>query len=397
MCQIGIILSKYDYDDDNELRSDDSDDNDSDPDEITTDCEDTSLKECYERVKKVFEKDNYPIFKFNAFGRILNRKDMSSALVKICKKLCSNSLNINTEFNLKWSIKNYDKKQQDSYLDSLIRYHYQKSFGNCELGYPLNNIDSCSRPSYCGCSSKCGCVCHYHGNCSNGYPKTNKSCVNQSCKYHNKDECIYGISKTDQKAKCQPTCHYHKNSQIGIIFKKINDKKIFDAIIKFAQILTDKELKDFFNEMKIPCTVTYSQHHHYTFFSMLSCSNFFENYLVDNYSESYDITKNSKIIYMRLINVAFVDNIIMERNLFTLVQNKIIAWDSSIKTHFPKISDIAFGFGNNRMVSLRESWIDKVSTIRKELWNETDVDIHMVIMNVWNHGGLITVFSPLPK
>jgi hypothetical protein len=101
--QMAVVLSKYNY-------GDTVSDNESvdgfhlDPldvsDEIMSDDEDTTVHDCYKRVKEVFN-DSPVIMKFNSFGRVLNYAPKLAPLYRLVKKTCSASLRIR---RVSWAI-----------------------------------------------------------------------------------------------------------------------------------------------------------------------------------------------------------------------------------------------------------------------------------------------------
>jgi hypothetical protein len=228
---LGIILSKYDYDDegicDEEIKIEENEDEDEISedeynDEIHNNSEETTLSNFEDRVKKMYE-GTCKIIKFNAFGRILGKNHKASTALK---KICKTSPDINTDFDLRWCLENYEEKQQLSYLNSLIGYHY-KNYGTEQILCSKKSLISqitCPARGFCECLKFCDCVCHYHGNCEWESPKRLKDYCSggNNCKYHGNERCIFGVLKVESKNLCYNYCHYHynkKNFQISNMIK----------------------------------------------------------------------------------------------------------------------------------------------------------------------------------
>lgn len=107
-----IMLSKYEFDDEDENESDQeayvSDD------ELSDKEEDTTLADGYARIVSMFPKID--IVKFNAFGRIYHRDDVSANLKKFIKA-SSNISDKNIEFNIEYECKDRHSTQQHLYFD----------------------------------------------------------------------------------------------------------------------------------------------------------------------------------------------------------------------------------------------------------------------------------------
>lgn len=110
--QMCIVLTKYDFDDDEceeKKKTVDKIGN-----EIEDDDEDTTIHDCYKRVAELFKTyTDIRIIKFNAFGRIQHCKKMSPQLRKLVKK---DHFNVNTSFNIKWTLDDYVRKEQESFV-----------------------------------------------------------------------------------------------------------------------------------------------------------------------------------------------------------------------------------------------------------------------------------------
>lgn len=106
-----IMLSKYEIDD--EPSNGDSI-YENDEDELSDKEEDTTLKDCYNRISNMFP--NVSIDKFNAFGRIYHREDISPKLKKFIKA-SNNISDQNIEFNIDTECNGRNFKQQNLYLE----------------------------------------------------------------------------------------------------------------------------------------------------------------------------------------------------------------------------------------------------------------------------------------
>ena len=134
--QLAIMLSKYDCDDDNNTTIISTD---IIKGELVDETEDTTTKDCYDRVIRLFSPEKYKIIKFNAFGRIDNNPKSSSNLKQFYKKYFGSSSNINTDFTLKWSLHNYNEKAQNCLLSSIINYYF--------YNFDDKNLDTYSKDS----------------------------------------------------------------------------------------------------------------------------------------------------------------------------------------------------------------------------------------------------------
>lgn len=115
-----IVLSKYDYNDKQQLEQDDDNDEDEisseDPYEITTNYEETTIENHFERVENLFP--NEKIIKYNAYGRILYGKNISKGLKKLLKDKWVENNNVN--FYLKWAFNNFKEQEQELLFHILI-------------------------------------------------------------------------------------------------------------------------------------------------------------------------------------------------------------------------------------------------------------------------------------
>jgi len=121
--QLCILLSKYDYDD-TTVKNNSSYKFDLLEGELSDEHEHTTVSDCYERVIKLFPENKYNIFKFNSFGRIFNNPNSSITLKNFYKKIAISSTKSNITFDMKWALKDIDKKLQKKCIYSLINYHY---------------------------------------------------------------------------------------------------------------------------------------------------------------------------------------------------------------------------------------------------------------------------------
>lgn len=132
----GIILSKYEINDESGTESYTDSETESDTDEISenideiseeTGDEDTTLLDHVIHVEKLFKDySNITISKFNAFGRILHKKGISAALKKVVKKKNIMGIDVNTDFNIRWACDNFHKHQQELLLRIIVNLsqHY---------------------------------------------------------------------------------------------------------------------------------------------------------------------------------------------------------------------------------------------------------------------------------
>jgi GTPase SAR1 family protein len=122
--QFGIVTSKYNHYDD-AIGSQNFIDDKKNCDEIHNN-EETTLSDCFKSVTTMFKTQNYPIFKFNAFGRIYHTTGTSKELKKLVPISRQFSNNINIDFNLKWSHQDYGDKVESSLLHSFIYTYLSK-------------------------------------------------------------------------------------------------------------------------------------------------------------------------------------------------------------------------------------------------------------------------------
>ena len=145
-------------------------------DEIDDDEEDTTMEDCSRRVYELFKDSDIPIIKINAFGKI--KKDGSSSLRKIIKNY--KGKDINTTFNLKNLVKDYELRCQRAKLNSFVNKIFKDSL--------YIKCIKCNNQLYCD----------LHGQPIHYYTSKQISCqtnqchittlVCRSCKYNNKFE-----------------------------------------------------------------------------------------------------------------------------------------------------------------------------------------------------------------
>ena len=84
--------------------------------------QDTTVSECFERVKRLFEETDAPIFKFNAFGRIFHSSKTSPPLLDLVRKCAAGALNVNTRFSLNWAMEDIEYRKQIAGLTTLLNF-----------------------------------------------------------------------------------------------------------------------------------------------------------------------------------------------------------------------------------------------------------------------------------
>jgi GTP-binding protein EngB required for normal cell division len=122
--QMCIVLSKYNqYDRDiaPSVRKSNGPPQRNEDGEIIRKGEHSNAQDCYERVQKLFP--DVPIMKFNAFGRILHRDNISAALIQQVKDKGESANNINTCFNLRWCVDQKELRKQAHLLYCLLGKH----------------------------------------------------------------------------------------------------------------------------------------------------------------------------------------------------------------------------------------------------------------------------------
>jgi hypothetical protein len=92
------------------------------------------------------------------------------------------------------------------------------------------------------------------------------------------------------------------------------------------------------------------------------------------------------------------DNVTLKGIFIKLVQEKKIGYVGTQlqpKYYFQEIAKIDYNFNEDKIISTHKSWIENIMKIREELWggDERNVNIYLVITNVWNRGGLVSLFS----
>jgi GTP-binding protein EngB required for normal cell division len=122
--QMCIVLSKYnqyDHDIKSDGRKSDGPPERNKDGEIIRKGEQSSAQDCYERVRKLFPE--VLIMKYNAFGRILHRDNISAALIQQVKDKGESANNINTCFNLRWCVDQKALRKQAHLLHCLLGTH----------------------------------------------------------------------------------------------------------------------------------------------------------------------------------------------------------------------------------------------------------------------------------
>jgi GTPase SAR1 family protein len=409
--QLGIILSKYNFYDEitkkethNNINSDEtvSEDEDTiDSDEIVSEDEDTTVNDCYKRVEALFSNDVVPIFKFNAFGRILSTNS-SQELVRLVSKNLPSCYKINTNFSNKWAIDDIAVKQQQSYLMSLLNNHfvnfnYNK---NCTRGYNLN-VQSCTGSQYCACTSPCSCCCSYHYSCQYGQLKNVQTLQckgGEKCKYHRKKVCYYNKAVGCGMKDCP---QHHMFNEIKIIVNKITSKTILEKLVKFLFVSDNEELQNF-SIIDKSKKITYDRCK-WNYF----CKEIGYNSLVESILDKHNNYQQSPDVLYRLIYLTGTDNLFATRLYLSLTKindvqcNNILTFNIpknlvSISDYHPKILSYDIEFTQKKEVACSQKWLETITDIRRQLWGkkEDNISVYMVLMNVW-HGKLTSVFSDI--
>lgn len=268
--QIFILLSKYDDDDsDNNhspsskskvvINTNASPKSDSLPDnliyfdeiesdeELSADNEDTTVKDCLKRVESLFEETKIKIVKFNAFGRILHSESASDKLKSITKKTMPYASKCNNHFYAKWMIEDFDEKQQNAYLNTLINYHFFRAGGRlfvCEYGININDTTTpCPRKN----------LCNFHkSTCIHGYLKISDSCPQPNCNHHGSRSCCdFGRMKIGGNCEneyCPDHGDHSKNQyqydsgKIYEILKHITNENVVDKMLDF--MIIDRKISE---------------------------------------------------------------------------------------------------------------------------------------------------------
>ena len=381
--QIGILISKYNYGDtipvsESEPQIERTDEITSD--EITSDDEDTTVHDCYRRVEHIFENSGMPLFKYNAFGRILASNDKESQLVRLVQKTGVGALPVNTEFNLKWATDDLDDKQQLARLTSLLTHHMPDYFSlQCRLGYKLHQ-ESCSGPQNCGCTNACICYCEYHGSCQWGSPKYfSATCSHAAelaeCKYHRTDRCFFD-KQLDEK--CVPHCPQHARHSCtpASIAGKITSHKALDLLLDFFLIADEKDRENFNTtsaQFGMQPIMAYGKGYWSSFVQCLGklpalCP------LVEKRGSAILEQRSTHILH-RLTKLLGPDFSPVAR-LYLMCTSKGNADGAAApKTitvidpeKHPQIFQLDIEFQNNRAVSCRKDWLARMRNARVQLW-----------------------------
>jgi GTPase Era involved in 16S rRNA processing len=110
------------------------------PGEITTDHEETTVRDCIERARRLFP--NERVVPFNAFGRILERDDASEALKALAQKLAQNTCKVNTRITLKWVTESLVEKQQAQILRAMFNHVLPRAPGGTQPEYWPTGVDA---------------------------------------------------------------------------------------------------------------------------------------------------------------------------------------------------------------------------------------------------------------
>lgn len=403
--QVAILLSKYDFIDNIPIQKKQTQISDG---EICDEYEDTTVIDCYKRVEKLFEGTNVPLFKINAFGRIKYGK--TSEMLKKLITNVSSPKNCYTQFSIGWAVKDLFEKQQISYVKSLIEYIFPKHQPpkqqtlNCRHGYSIH-VMTCPYVSYCGCSTGCGCgnYCEFHGNCGYGVPKFNNTTTcsgGESCKYHRTKTCLWGQALT---ASCSQMarCPQHNRKTTNTTYEKITDSGLLLSVLKFMLITSQTELDDWKKEYKMANSITTYDVNKWNSFS----SSLGKNKLLEKEFDSYTNYKNDENILYRMIHLIDNNNIKVTRLYINVTKEGsktalnltfgLPKTFTCLPNGFPDIFKHDIEFTQKREISCNVEWLKQIKEIRKTLWsNEDNVDLHMVLMNVW-FGKLSSIFAQI--
>jgi hypothetical protein len=411
--QIGILISKYNYGDTqsepltetkDEITGDEIT---GDDDEITSDDEDTTVHDCYRRVEHIFKNSNIPLFKYNAFGRILASNDKGTPLVRLVQKTGVGALSVNTEFNLKWATDELDDKQQLARLISLLTYHFPNFLShNCRHGYALHQ-DSCTKPGYCDCANPCTCYCEYHGSCQGGAPKyLSATCSSATCKFHRTDRCFYGKQLEEKCVHHCPQHARHSCSSASKIARKITSHKALALLLDFLLIADEKGRENFNTtsaQIGMGPIMAYDASHWSSFVQCLGrlpalCP------LVEKQGQAI-LHQRSTLILHRLTKLLGPDFHPVARLYLLCTSVGNVDGAAAPKTlkavdpeKHPQFFQLDIDFQTDRVVSCRTDWLARVRNARVQLWGdgaEEHVDLHMVLMNVW-HGNLQSILAAIP-
>lgn len=407
--QVGIILSKYEFDD--VPKSESSSSTVDDPDEISDPFEDTTLSDCYQRVTGLFKDNPIELIKFNAFGRIIHTKKISEKLVKLVKNVSTNVSNINTKFNIKWTTKDIETKQQYRYLECLINYHY-KWLSNLKCGYGQKSVfeyPGCNylTPATCGCGNYCNCNgsnhCTIHGNCNHGKNKlADDECPGgESCKYHKKaTNCLYGRKIDDNTCNTSNIpCPQHTRmriEQIRSIFSKITDRLVIQTFLDLFLSNDDTQLEPVKKLIKNTEFIKYDKDAFNHFISLIGRADDQLNSLVLNNSKIPELTDINQ--FYRLVRLVGPDNLNVTRLYFNLLktgQNMAVSPQSidqfpnsfstpSTLDHriHPKLLCFDLDYNQKPIQMCSKQWLQKLEETRVMLWGnlENEVCVQQVLL-----------------
>ncbi len=406
--QVAILLSKYEHIDIQPTGEKQRESKNGDG-EIVDVIEDTTILDCHKRVTDIFKDTDIPIFKFNAFGRILHSKKSSQSLLQLVNTLRPCVPNTNCQFNLQWAIKDIAVKQQFSFLKCLFNFHF-KNMGshNCPCGVNIHSLCGNTASAPCACNGYCACggaKCSVHGTCSAGKNKlTDDSCPSgNNCKYHRTDKCLYG-TVLDGKAPCGNVnyCPQHQRMRMVDIREtanKITNPELLKIIIDFLFVSDPDSYTKFcnmtscdtktINKILFGLADGYNVGNMNAFASVIGKRPEFDG-IVDKMVNKNDIM-NPDVLY-RLIQIVGVDNL----NVTRMYLNSTNNCSSKSMSAYPNISFPCFksvteldrkihsqymtfdvDMKKNKNCVASRKWMKSLAEFRRQLWGEDEDDINV--------------------
>ena len=422
LSQLAILLSKYEYADE-EKQYISSQQTTSDG-EIVDGIEDTTISDCYKRVYGIF-KEQVPIFKFNAFGRIMHNKKSSPLLQKLVSTIRTCTSNLNCQFNLQWAIKDLHNKQQLSFLKCLFNFHFKNIYEHNKCSHGTHIFSSCGYTSAaaCGCNGYCNCGgtnhCSFHGPCIGGKNKlTDDTCPNgNSCKYHRADKCLFGVT-FDGKTTCNNKyCPQHwrlKASEMQKTYNTIKELPILELIVCLLLTYDDSSYEKFHSQAFYGETIKtllglpdkYDEATLNLFAAMLGNRTTELSPIVDKLIDKNDFVKPS-VLY-RLIEIVGVDHLNVIRLYLNLIAKGSAASITSPNITFNLLSGIKslnetihsqyFSFdvdiNTNSNCFASKKWQNSVAKTRRLLWGDDEDDISIEgLLVAKQRGGIYSILQ----